>query len=194
MNRVVWFALGALLGAACVVNVGDATESRPCSKDGLCRDSYLCVPERNVCEHVCVASDPEWVRWPAPPAGPTSYAPQGELVRDEVTRLTWQVVESMEPHTWDEARAYCDGLDLGGISTGWRLPTAAELLSLVDETREKPAINTAFFPSAQSATYWSSSRRAGDDQQIWVVFFSNGSSDFRPIGDKYLARCVQCIQ
>lgn len=46
---------------------------------------------------------------------------------------------------YTEAKNYCNGLKLGGLK--WRLPERNELITIVNYTRAKPAINTDFFPN-----------------------------------------------
>ena len=60
------------------------------------------------------------------------------------------------------------------LGKGWRLPTRAELLSLVDDTRSEPAIDTARFPDTQSGAYWTGTPLASDSSCAWVVYFSYG--------------------
>ena len=95
-------------------------------------------------------------------------------VTDTSTGLRWQQAGSSNTQTWEQALAYCEGLNLGGY-TDWRLPTSKELESLVDYSRYEPAINTTYFPSAVSSFYWSSTTHAIDTYSAWGVYFANGS-------------------
>ena len=73
-------------------------------------------------------------------------------VTDTSTGLTWQQATA-GPMAWEAAQKYCAKLELAG--GGWRLPTVQELQSIVDYTRQVPAIDTAAFPDTMSRYYWS---------------------------------------
>ncbi|HZR35704.1 MAG TPA: DUF1566 domain-containing protein [Nevskia sp.] len=103
---------------------------------------------------------------------------KGGVVIDHVNGLEWQAQDDGVRRTWAEAKAYCDQLELAG--GGWRLPTVAELNSLVDRTRREPAIDTALFPATQSDWYWTGEILAPRDASspsvyAWNVYFSDGS-------------------
>jgi hypothetical protein len=76
------------------------------------------------------------------------------IVTDSRSRLMWQQGEP-GAMTWGSALAYCEGLSLGGHSD-WRLPNVKELESLMDDTRNRPAIDTSYFPNVFSSDYWPS--------------------------------------
>jgi len=59
----------------------------------------------------------------------------------------------------------------------WRIPTEAELLSLVDYSVNYPAINSSFFPGTSSHSFWSGSSHANSGSfQDWSVNFGDGSA------------------
>ena len=69
-----------------------------------------------------------------------SYTDNGDgTVTDTSTGLRWQQAGSNK--TWEQALAYCEGLDISGY-TDWRLPTIKELRGLVDFSKHTPSINT----------------------------------------------------
>jgi hypothetical protein len=81
-------------------------------------------------------------------------------VLDTVHGLLWSagdVVDERLDH--DDATEACAKICLCGYED-WRLPTRAELLTLVDDTRHEPAIDTAFFPTCRSNWYWTSTPAA----------------------------------
>ena len=65
--------------------------------------------------------------------------------------------------------------ELCGLSD-WRLPTRRELLSIVDNSSLKPAVDTRFFPNTVPAYYWSSSPYADQSAFAWQVYFLYGEA------------------
>ena len=121
------------------------------------------------------------------PAG--RYTTSGGTGYDTKTRLTWQQAVAPGTYTWAGAKTYCAGLNLGG--TGWRLPTAKELQTIVDDSQTNPAIDTTVFPSTPSDYFWSSSPLAGSSSNAWVVYFDYGHGYNRVVSSPYLVRCVR---
>lgn len=57
----------------------------------------------------------------------------------------------------------------------WRLPTLDELETIVDNTRQHPAINTAYFPFTNYGGYWSSTESSSSSEtNAWHMMFSDG--------------------
>ncbi|MCP4401702.1 MAG: DUF1566 domain-containing protein [bacterium] len=80
---------------------------------------------------------------------------------DLATGLTWQQADDGVTRNWQEALAYCEGLDLAG-SSNWRLPNVKELQSIVDYTSSYPALNTGVFTQTNPAGwFWSSTTHVG---------------------------------
>jgi hypothetical protein len=106
------------------------------------------------------------------------------MVRDDVTRLVWEVKTDDDTihdrdntYTWQNAQdvliAQLNSDNFGGYSD-WRLPTIKELSSLVHADVFSPAINTAYFPQSMSSVYWSSTTCAFNTDDAWYVNFSTG--------------------
>ncbi len=104
--------------------------------------------------------------------------PVHETVLDTSTGLEWQAIPFAESMKHADAVQACAELRLGGHDD-WRLPTRAELLSLVDDTSYSPAIDTDAFPDAPSAWFWTSTPYARDDSYAWIVHFGLGNSNIR---------------
>lgn len=94
-------------------------------------------------------------------------------VMDDTTGLMWQQDDDGVTRNWETALSYCEELLLAGHSD-WRLPDAKELGSITDVTWYQPSIDTTYFPTAKSSTYWSSTASADPLFDVWSVFFNNG--------------------
>jgi len=117
-------------------------------------------------------------------------------VTDKSNGLIWQqeTGNNGQPMIWKEALSYCENLTLAGYKD-WRLPNIKELTSILDLTRNNPAIDTEYFPYTRSDYYWSSTSRAdyvnGD---AWYVSFEGGYSGTDKNSGKsneYYVRCVR---
>src|SRR4029450_13632773 len=64
-----------------------------------------------------------------------------EAVLDRETGLVWEQSPSSTGVSWLGAHTSCLVLNKGGRK-GWRIPTAQELVSLVDPTATNPALTT----------------------------------------------------
>jgi len=96
-------------------------------------------------------------------------------VVDRATGLMWTAATVASDKTWAEAKKVAEAVDLGGY-TDWRLPTRKELLTLVDDTRFNPAINTDLF-QCDPSRYWSSTVDAESPSACaWLVNFNDGDS------------------
>jgi len=97
-------------------------------------------------------------------------------VTDHATGLLWQRSDSGAGSSWQDALAYCEGLELAGRSD-WRLPNAKELQSIVDYSRSPETTSSAAIDPLFSCTlisnedlvddypfYWSSTTHASTSQ------------------------------
>ncbi|MCU0753969.1 MAG: DUF1566 domain-containing protein, partial [Xanthomonadales bacterium] len=76
--------------------------------------------------------------------------------------------------TWTQALTQANNAVHAGFSD-WRLPSADELLSLVETGCSSPAINTVVFPATQSGFYGSSTTSAANASIALDVIFSDGN-------------------
>jgi hypothetical protein len=115
----------------------------------------------------------------------------GRKLTDNITGLMWQQAVPSATYTWANAVAYCPTLTLAG-HTDWRLPTAMELMSIVDLGQPNPSINGTYFPSTPSNIFWSASPVAGSPSPAWYVNFTSGyTSNFLAVSTAYDVRCVR---
>lgn len=116
-------------------------------------------------------------------------------VLDNQTKLIWTRDDVAGGRmSWKKAAAAATDVRLCGWDD-WRLPTRAELLSLVDDTRYAPATDTEFFPDCKSEWYWSSTPYAASPGGCaWIVHFDDGNSYWNYQSGVYLVRAVRASQ
>src|ERR1039457_4653090 len=188
-------------GATCL----SSTSLQTCAvgANGCTASSTTTCSTGQVCERGGTAScaDPNWDEWPIPnsqvdvTAGAPnleSYTNNGDgTVTDNITGLMWQQAVPSATYTWALAVAYCSTtLTLAGYSD-WRLPSAIELMSIVDLGQSNPSINGTYFPSTPSTVFWSSSPVAGSPSLAWYVPSYLGNTSSNAIT---LAANVRCVR
>jgi len=150
--------------------------------------------------------NPVWALWPMPnPAStrlPNPHRYERTLVAgdvvvlDLVTNLTWEHHDNGVFAVRDQAgaQAYCDSVTFAGYDD-WRLPTIIELVSIVDFTRNAPAIDPIAFAGTPSfAVFFAATPGLGSSSN-WSVYVHDGTTTiFDAIldpGAQTLARCVR---
>lgn len=118
-----------------------------------------------------------------------------KIVFDENLKLEWQQKFPEGEYTWQQAADFCKKEYAGGY--GWRLPTPKELLSIVDNGRYDPAVNTDLFPGTNDEWFWTSADFAStadsDLNKAWFVRFDKGflSHKAKTESEKMHVRCVR---
>ena len=127
------------------------------------------------------------VSWPVP-----RFTDHGdETITDNLTGLMWTKNANLAgaPKFWQEALDYVksinSGAGLGGYHD-WCLPNRKELFSLIDRSRNSPALPSGHpFQNVQSVFYWSSTTYAFSTGIAWFVgmwgggvFYSGKYSDY----------------
>ncbi|WP_437650783.1 DUF1566 domain-containing protein [Sorangium sp. So ce362] len=113
-----------------------------------------------------------------------------EWVLDGLTGLVWQRQASLTRFIWSGALEHCEELTLAGKSD-WRLPSAKELLSIVDDRLSGPAIDREAFPGTPSDVFWSSTPAISSAEKAILVNFTNGTSQDHSVRAQRLTRCVR---
>jgi hypothetical protein len=113
-------------------------------------------------------------------------------ITDTRTGLVWQKDEGGQK-TWSAALGYCNDLVLPPTDgyTDWRLPNAKELMSLTDDLRYNPSIDTTYFPNAVASYYWSSTTIAYYTGYAWYVDFGGGGVYYIGKSSPFYVRCVR---
>ena len=118
-----------------------------------------------------------------------------KIVFDENLKLEWQQKIPEGDFDWQSAANHCEKEYAG--SYGWRLPTPKELLSIIDNGRYDPAINTDLFPGTNDEWFWTSadfvSTDEADKDKKWFVRFDKGflSHKAKTESEKMHVRCVR---
>ncbi len=120
-----------------------------------------------------------------------SYSVGPDTVIDLVTGLTWERVVDPGSYVWSGAQTYCTNLKKGGFTTGWRLPTRVELISILDYGSFQPAIDTDTFTAAPADYFWSASPYNGSAGIYWMVDFFGGGVSGDAVSNAYRVRCVR---
>jgi len=119
-------------------------------------------------------------------------------VGDDHTGLCWQWDDYDTPLNWTDALDYCNELSLGG-HTDWRLPSAAEIITMMDYSCDSsdPAHcyadyqNTAFKWRSTNDRYWSSTTRPDDTGFAYYATMNYGNIY---IDVKYITNYVRCVR
>jgi hypothetical protein len=125
-----------------------------------------------------------------------AVAPDGHFeekaasVLDTATHLTWERRTSSATYSFAQAQQYCAALT-NDDGSGWRVPSLVELLSLVDEARATPAIDTRAFPGTPAEYFWSSSKPMGAADRASVVNFRFGFDGILAVDTLQRVRCVR---
>jgi Protein of unknown function (DUF1566)/Galactose oxidase, central domain/Kelch motif len=94
-------------------------------------------------------------------------------VTDKTTGLIWQRGDDGQMYTAADAATHCSGFKSAEATTGWRLPSVIELMTLIDDGVDLPSIDPSFM-GAQSNNYWTSSPTATTGMLAWTVKFDFG--------------------
>jgi hypothetical protein len=112
--------------------------------------------------------------------------------KDPKTGLEWQC-ESPGEMTWYEAQEYSGSLSLDG-HRDWRLPTLAELESLLDRSKARSdgrAPMREEVPFRDNLSYWSSTTFERDTKNAWIVMFDGAYVLSYYKSNYYYVRCVR---
>jgi hypothetical protein len=111
---------------------------------------------------------------------------------DPASGLEWQF-ESPGMMTWQRALEYAASLSLDG-KDDWRLPTLAELETLLDRSRGR-SDGRPFIPERvpfrDNLSYWSCTTFKPDTKTAWILMFDGAYLLSYPKQNLYYVRCVR---
>jgi hypothetical protein len=127
----------------------------------------------------------------------------GQIIKDDITRRLWSK-HFKENVTWYEAKYYCDSLTMEHKK--WRLPTTAELRSIINYGKVNPAVDEIFYrgidPESLSTWFWASDHShfksetkedPNDEDKFasaWMINFLDGFVEYTSRYNVYNVRCV----
>lgn len=131
-------------------------------------------------------ADPvSWAKWEMPnygdggpgnPPRPLNLQASGDIVVDNITKLTWRAKLVTGDFTATTAEATCSALPNGP----WRAPKRIELVTLLDYGRAAPFIDTTKFTDVTFFRVWTTSEvrpfvAGNPSQKYWAVNFETGA-------------------
>lgn len=131
----------------------------------------------------------------------TIYNPVGtsSVTVDNRTGLMW-VTNPVDAliggnNSWENVLTACK-TGIGGAGTyagynDWRLPNVRELASIVDYSRQNPAVDPAYFFNTQNNAYWASTTDRSLTTSAWFVDLSFGAVGSNSKTSAYFVRCVR---
>jgi hypothetical protein len=135
---------------------------------------------------------------PAHAEGRYVVSADGQEVTDTQTKLIWQ--RCAVGQKWDGKTcagkatkvSLPDAKAMGANMTpAWHVPTKDELVSIVDKSAKKPAIDKAAFPGTPSDIFWATQPGTADNLNAWIVQFKTGKVFANTHKAKYLVRLVR---
>ena len=173
-------ACGALLRLELIAIDG---RTRPAS---VVRKERVCPSGERWSGSACVEDSED-----AGGSGVERFAVRGNTVFDTTTGLTWQRIPSPRRMGWEAAKAYCQSLEVDGL-TSFHLPKKSELMTLVlASSRTSPRIDALMFPDTPAARFWTFSADRSSPGDAWAVDFAAGQPRSSGTGKEHDVRCVR---
>ncbi len=119
------------------------------------------------------------------------YEVHDDYVIDQYTKLAWQR-QRVENLTVELAATRCRQLSAGPYTSGWKLPSAKEVLTLVDDSKFDLALDTSAFPDLTEYKSWTSTPWGPVDGGVGnlAVDFKTGFAGMLAPGERSAFRCV----
>ena len=110
--------------------------------------------------------------------GKNKFVDNGDgTISDLATGLMWQKADAGIARNWEDALSYAENLELAGFND-WYLPDVKELHSIVDYTRNEPAVSPVFITTDKSGWFWASTTYLDRPELALYIAFGK-AVDFR---------------
>ncbi len=194
---------------------GDAPTDTPASGDagdatGDTADTADAGDAGGPCGAAPCAVGSNWAQWPMPNGAtdvangashPAMLVDDGDdTITDGVTGLMWQRTASITLYDRAHAQARCTALRVGAHGD-WRVPTAIELVSILDYDHSASSLDAVAFPNSPldvtsapwSIGYFGATTVAGTPVAGWLVDFAFGQIqlDTTSLDRGAFVRCVR---
>jgi hypothetical protein len=200
---------GTVCASDCLTANGGCDPNATCSNGGE-GGAIACACNLGFTGNGITCTSNDYMNWPVPPVTPAdaqfSVSADGTIAIDSATGLVWQRFLLPNPCpldadggvgcTWPDSQTYCqslNGIALGGISSGWRVPSLVELLSLASYAGMTPTIDTSIFPGTPLASFWTNTTDSLDTAQAWGLSFNTALNATAPLGTPMPVRCVTSV-
>ncbi len=97
-----------------------------------------------------------------------------QTVTDRATGLMWSQGYLQGDFSWQEALAAAEAATLAGYDD-WRLPSVKEWVSILDHTRSRPAVASAFPDPPSGIGFWTATTYAPAPAAAWYVRGDNAT-------------------
>ncbi|MFP8779248.1 DUF1566 domain-containing protein [Hydrogenophaga sp. RWCD_12] len=141
------------------------------------------------------------------PITPLINYPVSACVKDEVTGLMWEgktndggardqdnLYTNLGNNAASDISGYVAAVNAGALCgyRDWRLPSADELLTIVNYGRsDSPKIHSSWFPNALADLTWTGTLQPSDGTQAWAVDFGIGYSRRETRSNAHAVRLVR---
>ena len=111
---------------------------------------------------------------------------------DDKTGLVWQDNQDVATieKSQTKAKEYCQNLKLDGFED-WRLPTLSEAYTIVDLTRDRPALKKGFEVRSDERFWTDTLFVKNPDKEAWRLSMNYGEAEPYKKARAYRVRCVR---
>jgi len=110
--------------------------------------------------------------------GKNKFVDNGDgTITDLATGLMWQKADDGIARNWEDALSYAENLELA-VYDDWYLPDVKELHSIVDYTRNEPAVNPVLHTTDKGGWFWTSTSYLDRPELALYIAFGK-AVDFR---------------